>query len=82
MHNGSVAAHSVPTRASPRLQAEVQAWMDFYDSNKDGKVHVDEYFALPKSNQRYWDSVDVNSDECGPCALRLERVGCADICRV
>ena len=34
-----------------------------YDTNKDGRVHKDVYFGLPKSNQRYWDSVDINSDE-------------------
>ena len=48
---------------SVMMQQEVQAWMDFYDSDRDGKVTKDEYFALPKSNQRYWDSVDLNSDE-------------------
>ena len=37
---------------------------------QDGRVHVDEYFALPKSNQRYWDSVDVNNDECASAPLR------------
>ncbi len=37
--------------------------MDFYDTNKDGQVHKDEYFGLPKSNQRYWESVDINGDE-------------------
>ena len=45
------------------VQAEAQAWMDFYDTNKDGQVHKDEYFALPKSNARYWESVDINGDE-------------------
>ena len=43
--------------------------MDFYDTNKDGRVHKDEYFGLPKSNQRYWESVDINSDECVPGLL-------------
>ena len=45
------------------VQKEVDAWVSFYDTNKDGKVHKDEYFALPKSNQQYWDSVDINNDE-------------------
>ena len=54
-------------------QAEAQAWMDFYDTDKDGRVHVDEYFGLPKSNQRYWDSVDINNDECVPLLLAQPR---------
>ena len=45
--------------------------MGFYDTDKDGRVHVDEYFGLPKSNQRYWDSVDINNDECVPLLLAL-----------
>lgn len=45
--------------------------MDFYDTDGDGKVHVDEYFALPKSNQRYWDSVDLNKDGCVPLPAAL-----------
>ena len=49
-------------------QSEVAAWMDFYDTDKDGKVKEDEYFGLPKSNQRYWDSVDINKDGCGRLA--------------
>ena len=54
------------TRHASRLfaaQKEVDAWFEFYDSNKDGKVHYDEYMALPKSNQQYWDSVDINKDQ-------------------
>lgn len=45
------------------MQAEAAAWMEFYDANGDGQVQKDEYFSLPRSNQRYWDSVDVNGDE-------------------
>ena len=45
------------------LQKEVKEWMKFFDTNKDGKVHVDEYFSLPKSHQSYWDKVDINNDE-------------------
>ncbi len=54
-------------------QTEAQAWMGFYDTDKDGRVHVDEYFGLPKSNQRYWDSVDINNDECVPLLLAHPR---------
>jgi hypothetical protein len=55
----------------------MDAWLEFYDTNKDGKVHKDEYFALPKSNQRYWDSVDINNDECAPESIRNRCATCA-----
>ena len=63
LHRSSSASE---TRHSSRLfaaQKEVDAWFEFYDSNKDGKVHYDEYMALPKSNQQYWDNVDINKDQ-------------------
>ena len=50
-------------RPLPNPQKEVKEWMKFFDTNKDGKVHVDEYFSLPKSHQSYWDKVDINNDE-------------------
>ena len=55
------------------MQKEMDAWLDYYDTNKDGKVHKDEYFGQPKSNQRYWDSVDINNDECVPLLLAQPR---------
>lgn len=37
-------------------------------------MHKDEYFALPKANQRYWDSVDINNDDfTGPPEMKINR---------
>jgi len=41
---------------------EVELWIKFYDSDGDGKVQKDEYFALPKSNEEYWEGADLDKD--------------------
>ena len=61
--SGHATEEEVLAHIDSQFKKEVDAWFEFYDSNKDGKVHYDEYMALPKSNQQYWDSVDINKDQ-------------------
>ena len=52
-----------PTQELDRkFDAEFNAWIAHFDTNKDGKVLRDEYYAQSGSNEHYWDSTDLNAD--------------------
>jgi hypothetical protein len=61
--SGHATDEEVGAHLDRQYEAEMDAWIQFYDTNADGKVEKKEYFSKPKSNQGYWETVDLNTDE-------------------
>ena len=40
----------------------MDAWVDFYDPDRDGIVGKESYLKMAKSSEKYWDTVDTDGD--------------------